>query len=319
MKERVLETFVPLYISNYCDSNCLICNMRKSNGDLVRIEASDEEIFEQLKIIYEIEKISSVCFLCGEYYAKEDRVKHIKKIIKSITCAFEIGFKKVFFNIGALFDDEIGMFYKEFVGSGKVVLSLFQETYDRDTYHSYFGRDIKSIPKAHFDLRYSTPARWLGAGFKSVDIGILLGLHNPYNDRDKLIEHANMLSQKGEGEVYVSLPRIRGVKNVPYEIDDMKYSEIIKRVRIACPDSKLIITTRETREFIDHVLDYIDVVSPGCSDVIPYTVEGELKNNILTSQFVVSEKRERPSKFLDQFKTTFAFYKDNIEGNSIDN
>ena len=50
MKERVLETFVPLYISNYCDSNCLICNMRKSNGDLVRIEASDEEIFEQLKM-----------------------------------------------------------------------------------------------------------------------------------------------------------------------------------------------------------------------------------------------------------------------------
>ena len=313
MKKHLLETFVPLYISNYCDSDCMMCNMRKSNTKLVRIEANDGKILEQLRIIYNVEKISAVCFLCGEYFEKNERIRYMHKIIYCIENAIKIGYEKVFFNIGALFDDEIDMCYKKFKGNSKVVLSLFQETYDRKVYHLYFGKNIKSIPKAYFDLRYSTPKRWLDVGFESIDIGILLGLHNPNLDIDKLIEHAYQLSKdRRKVEVYISLPRIRGIERVPYNVDDDEYRRIIKKVRSEYPNGKIVITTRETGEFIRSVLDYIDVVSPGSSDVTPYTLDGEIENNILTSQFVVSEKRERPSDFLRQLNQDFVFLRNYI-------
>src|SRR5947199_10823999 len=36
-----LETFSPLYLTNDCDAECLMCGMRRTNDDLVRETADD--------------------------------------------------------------------------------------------------------------------------------------------------------------------------------------------------------------------------------------------------------------------------------------
>ena len=45
-----METFVPLYISSHCDSYCKMCNFNHDNQSLQRIQATENEIVEQLKI-----------------------------------------------------------------------------------------------------------------------------------------------------------------------------------------------------------------------------------------------------------------------------
>ena len=55
-----METFVPLYISNECDSYCVMCGFNHSNSNVTRKVATIDEIREQLDIIKNHEKVSAV-------------------------------------------------------------------------------------------------------------------------------------------------------------------------------------------------------------------------------------------------------------------
>ncbi|WP_353852957.1 thiamine biosynthesis protein ThiH [Dehalobacter restrictus] len=291
-----METFVPLYISNICDSSCLMCNLRRNNPNVKRVEANTEIIRRQLKIIKDFENISAVCFLTGERSAPADRLHNLKLIINSIKFAFEIGFKKAFFNIGSLTAGEVRILSQEFNASEKpkLVLSLFQETYDRSAYSKYFGND-KSGSKADYDKRLSTIDIWVEHGFSAIDIGILLGFERPLEDDiNALIAHANKFVSASI-EVYVSTPRIKGGS-----VSDDTYKMVLKQIRSALPKAKLILTTRESVSFINDVIDLFDVVSPGSSDICPYSYDEYIPNNVSTSQFIIDEKRLRPSVVLDQ-------------------
>jgi len=39
-----METFVPLYISNHCDSLCKMCNFNRNNTSLERIQATESKV-----------------------------------------------------------------------------------------------------------------------------------------------------------------------------------------------------------------------------------------------------------------------------------
>lgn len=311
----MFETFVPLYITNYCDSKCAICNMRVQNKNFIRIEGPQDEILEQIKIIYEVEGISSICFLSGEYIPGKKRYDNLHRIIWCINAAIKIGYEKIYFNIGSLYDEEIKELKENILDKSKIVLSLFQETYNEECYKSFFGVKSSDNPKSNYDLRVSTPERWINAGFQQVDIGILLGLTNPSNDIDELITHAKKLKAMN-ATVHISLPRIRGIKSVPYNISDDEFRSIIQNIATKCPWAHLIITTRESVEMINSLLKYIKIISPGCSDVLPYSKEGKIYNNELTSQFQVSPIRERPSTVLNNLDVkpcSINYYTSNID------
>lgn len=292
------EVFVPLYIKNTCDSQCKICNLRKSNKKIKRIEGSSEKVKEQLNVLYKKEMINEVCFLTGEYYNKITRERNVIDVIQYIKIAFEIGFQKVFINIGSLTDSEIQLFASEFSNKDNIVLSLFQETYDKKVYKNFFASNVDKNPKANFQQRLTTPERWIASGFSSVDIGILLGLHKDIReDIIALVEHANVLHKLG-AEVYISLPRIRGTHIPDSNITDGQFIKIVKEIGIRCSWAKIILTTRENLQMLKILKPYVQVISPGSSDVLPYTNKGKIENSIHTSQFVVNPLRDRPSEVL---------------------
>lgn len=219
-----------------------------------------------------------------------------------------MGYEKIYFNIGSLSINEIDKFYKKFY-SKNIVLSLFQETYSQTVYKRYFGNNSLINPKADFNKRLKTAENWINVGFRNIDIGILLGLCEPSNDINQLIIHANKLYKLG-AKVHISLPRIRGVNNLKYEVNDDKYIEIIKFIKHKCPWASLIVTTRESVDLIKKSLEYITIVSPGSSDIAPYTISGKIPNNLETSQFVINKNRERPSQILDKIGYKFRYYKE---------
>ena len=299
-----METFVPLYISNYCDSTCLMCNLRKNNEKVIRMEASIDEIRQQLLIIRDYEKITAVCFLTGERYFSKDRLHNLTLVIDSIKMAFELNFERVFFNIGSLSYDEIQIINQSFnfLEKRKIVLSLFQETYNKEIYAKYFGTGEFNV-KSDYEMRLSTMDIWVESGFSSIDIGILLGFERDIEaDVNSLINHANKFASNNI-EVYVSIPRI---KNGSFS--DAEYIKIIKKLHDDLPSAKIILTTRERIDFINSVIDYINVVSPGSSDICPYSHNEYISNREATSQFVIEEKRMRPSAVLNQLKCDKILY-----------
>lgn len=123
-----METFVPLYISNECDSYCVMCGFNHSNSNVTRKVATIDEIREQLDIIKNHEKVSAVCILTGELFSPSSRMENLKLVCEAINVAIAVGFEKVFFNIGSLSNKEIDFIKNTVIDLSKIVLSLFQET-----------------------------------------------------------------------------------------------------------------------------------------------------------------------------------------------
>lgn len=292
--ESPVETFVPLYLTNECDGQCSLCNMSAANSSLLRRTGSDEEILHQLRILRHKERVSAVCLLTGEFSTPQRRKQNLRLLLSSIGAAFAEGFDKVYINAGSLTDKEIATIRRRFGdGTPPLVLSLFQESYDQEAYRRFVG-DAAATPKADFHRRLSTPERWVKAGFGHVDIGVLLGIADPDRDIGSLIAHARALRELG-ADVAVSLPRVKGENPPPVPISDGRFRQIVRQVSTACPWARIIITTRESIRMIRELLPLVGIVSPGSSDVLPYTETGCIPNASRTSQFVVAPKRPRPS------------------------
>jgi 3-methyl-2-indolic acid synthase len=173
-----LHTFVPLYTTNYCDSECKMCSMRKGNLRLDRKFSGRKEITAQLEILYHHEGVRGVGFLTGEYEDKHTRLSSAFRIGWAIRTALDMGYERVYFNIGSMEPDEIDVL-GEWIGREEpVTMCVFQESYDKGTYGRFMGQTSAQVPKANFDRRVVSFDRWLDAGFRYVNPGVLVGLHD---------------------------------------------------------------------------------------------------------------------------------------------
>lgn len=298
---RVLETFVPLYTTNHCDSECKMCAMRKSNTRLIRKHASKREIEDQLQVLFEHERVRGVGFLTGEYDDQFTRLASAFRIGWAARTAFDMGFKRVYLNIGSMEEGEIREI-SDWVRPGEpVTMCVFQESYDRDTYQNFMG-STGSAPKSDYDRRIGSFDRWLDAGFTDVNPGVLIGLHD--NLEEELV---SLLSQvvhlrSRSARVDISLPRLRpanGTRNVS-KVDDEGYLRILAVIALVCPNQRLVLTTREPESFQAQAIDLCGVFSPGSPDVAPYSRDTQARNSEDSSQFLVADLR-RPRSIISSF------------------
>lgn len=297
-----LHTFVPLYTTNHCDSECKMCGMRRSNTQMERKFAGKREIEEQLSVLYEHEGVRGVGFLTGEYEDEYTRLSNAFRIGWAIRRAFELGFDRVYYNIGSMSAEEIQVLGEWVVPDERVTMCVFQETYDRGTYDKFMGGD--GAPKGDYDRRLSSFDRWIDAGFRHVNPGALIGLHDPEEDMVALAAHAEHLDARG-GIVDLSVPRLRPAlaSSNKTKVDDDTYIRLIACLALACPDNRIVLTNREDRAFRDRVIDLCGVISPGSPDVSPYRRSEAIRNEENTSQFLVAEL-SRPSTILGRITAT---------------
>ncbi|HEU4711122.1 MAG TPA: 3-methyl-2-indolic acid synthase [Pyrinomonadaceae bacterium] len=304
-----LHTFVPLYTTNHCDSECKMCAMRASNTALIRKFAGKKAIEEQLHILYENEHVRGVGFLTGEYSDEYTRLANAFRIGWAIRTAFDIGFERIYFNIGSMVPEEIEVLGEWIDKDEPVTMCVFQETYDRGSYARFMGNDPR-FPKADYDRRIRSFDHWLDAGFRYVNPGTLVGLHQDTEaEVINLVSHVTHLANRG-AVVDVSLPRLRpaqGLKNVS-GVDDDAYLRMIATVALVCPEHRLVLTTREDEAFQKQAIDLCGVFSPGSPDVAPYKRDDHARNEIKTSQFIVADLR-RPRDILAKLES---------EGRAID-
>jgi 2-iminoacetate synthase len=291
-----IETFSPLYLTNECDAECLMCGMRQTNDELVR-ETADAPTAERQLDILRRRGIRAVALLTGEYHHGALRERMIARAAEALAAALDRGFVHVLINIGALDAPE----YETLLAGvprraggrvlPQVTMCTFQETYSRSVYARFMGTNPGN-PRSDFARRLENFDRACDAGMWVANPGVLLGL-NPDVGYEvlALLAHVHHLRRRGM-EVYVSLPRLRKASGTAHAagVSDDTLCRIVAVLSFGVPDAKVVISTRESPAMQRRLLPVIGVLTPGSPGVAPYTETGA-RFELEASQFEVLDHR----------------------------
>ncbi|MFP6639171.1 MAG: hypothetical protein VCC04_02915 [Myxococcota bacterium] len=291
-----IETFCPLYISNECDAECLMCGMRVFNDAMLRATANDTTVKTQLDILGQ-RGIRGVALLTGEHRHGAKRREMLSRTADATRDALERGFSHVLINVGSIEDDEYPNLLAQLPRGDDgsvlphVTMCTFQESYDPVVYQKFMG-STPGNPRSDFGRRLENFDRAAGAGMLSANPGVLVGL-NPdlAYEMLALLDHVHHLSTLGM-KVYVSLPRLRKASGAEHTagVGDDEFCRLTAVLSMALPEAKLVISTRESPEIQHRLLPLIGVLTAGSPGVAPYTPDGA-HFDIEASQFEVADLR----------------------------
>ena len=281
--------FAPLYLSNYCINGCEYCPYHAKNKNIKRKKLTQEEIKQEVIALQDMGH-KRLALEAGE----DPKNNPIEYILESIKTIYSIHLKngdirRVNVNIAATTVEE----YKMLKDAGIGTYILFQETYNKESYEKLHPTGPKS------DYAYHTEAmdRAMEGGIDDVGLGVLFGLNNYRYDFTGIIMHAEHLeAYKGVGPHTISVPRLRHADDIDPDafdngITDDLFQKIVACIRIAVPYTGMIISTRESKECREKVLEMgVSQISGGSRTSVGGYCEPEPEEEN-TSQFDVSDNR----------------------------
>ncbi|MBN2452030.1 MAG: 2-iminoacetate synthase ThiH [Lentisphaeria bacterium] len=279
---RTIALYAPLYLSNFCSGGCVYCGYA-ADRDVPRRRLSLEEAESELRALRD-RGIDEVLLLTGERGARADYA-YLRDCV-ALASRY----------VDAVTVEAFAMDEKEYAGlveAGCVGLTIYQETYDPELY----ARLHRWGPKRDFLWRLDAPARALAAGVRSVGLGALLGLSDPFAEALRLYRHADHLRRSfWRGGISVSFPRLRpepGGFDAPCPVSDRDLARIVFAFRIALPDVPLVLSTRESPRFRDGMAGIgISKMSVASRTTVGGYAHGPLPDD--HGQFRVSDERTVP-------------------------
>jgi len=273
---KVIQLYVPLYVSDYCSNSCIYCGfsaLNKTERKKLSIREVEENAMEIAKT-----GIKHIIFLTGE----SPEITPLSYLI-DVTRVLKKYFSSISIEVYPLEIDD----YKELIKEGVDGLTIYQETYDKKVYNEVHlaGR------KKDYYYRLETPERGCKAGFRRVNIGALYGLANPIKDAFFTGLHAKYLQDTYlDIEISVSFPRLNpaeGCFTPNFRLDDKGFVQFILALRLFLPRCGITISTRERKEMRDNLIGLgITRMSAGSkTDVGGYVRPDKLK------QFEISDNR----------------------------
>ncbi len=240
---RTIQLYIPLYVSNFCNSECIYCGFnrrhhisrRKLTLEEVEVEArkiADTGMRHVLVLTGEAPKVTPIDYLIG-------CVEVLKRYFASISI-----------EMFPMETNEYAMLQK----AGVDGVTIYQEVYDPKVYAQVHlaGR------KTDYLYRLEAPARGAEAGLRWVNIGALLGLANPVTEAFFTGLHAHYLTHRYlNTEISISMPRINpaeGGFQPPFTVDDRFFVQILTAFRIFLPRAGIPISTRERADFRDRLM-----------------------------------------------------------------
>ncbi len=295
VKERIygkrIVIFAPLYVSNYCVNKCSYCGYSCDSG-MARKKLTQEELIEEVKTL-EAMGHKRLALEAGEDLANCD-FDYLLECIKTIySIKFKNGaIRRINVNVAATTVERFRQLHAAEIGT----YILFQETYHRETY----GKVHIKGPKHDYDWHTTAFDRAMEAGIEDVGAGVLFGLYDYKFEVLGLMQHAAHLEQKfGCGPHTVSVPRLKPATGVdlstyPHMLSDAQFKKVIAIIRLALPYVGIILSTRESAELREEIIEYgVSQISAGsCTGVGGYSEHVSGKNSIInTAQFSVEDER----------------------------
>ena len=281
--------FAPLYLSNYCVNGCVYCPYHLKNKHIPRKKLTQDEIRQEVSALQDMgHKRLAI-------EAGEDPVNNpIEYILESIKTIYDVKHKngsirRVNVNIAATTVEN----YKKLHDAGIGTYILFQETYNKESYEKLHP----SGPKHNYAYHTEAMDRAMEAGIDDVSLAVLFGLELYRYEFAALFLHAEHLEAAfGVGPHAISVPRIKHADDIDPDafdngIDDDTFAKIVACIRIATPYVGMIISTRESKECRERLLNLgVSQISGGSKT----SVGGYFKpmpDSEDSAQFDVSDRR----------------------------
>lgn len=274
-----VQLFTPLYISNYCENECIYCGFNCKNA-IHRSRLTLEEVEQEMQAIAKTD-MREVLLLTGESRTASDE----NYIGEAVSIA-----RKYFPTIGLEVYPMNVEKYRYLNQCGADFVTVFQETYHLDCYEKMHRAGAKRC----LPYRFYAQERAILGGMRGVGFGVLLGLSNFRSDMFAAGYHAALLQKKyPHAEIAMSFPRLRPYKNhettTENDVHETQLLQMMLAFRIFMPFASITISTRERAGFRDHVLPICATkISAGVNVGIGGHTEEEQKGD---AQFEISDSR----------------------------
>ncbi|MGG6314140.1 2-iminoacetate synthase ThiH [Paenibacillus macerans] len=276
---NVIQLFSPMYVSDYCVNHCEYCSF-SSIYDFPRRKLNMDEVEKEAAAIAST-GIRHILLLTGES-RRDSPVEYLKDCVSVL--------RKHFASIGIEVNPMSVTEYRELAEAGVDSLTVFQEVYHRDTY----GKLHIKGPKRNYRNRMDAPERGCAAGYRSVNIGALLGLHDWRQEAFIAALHADYLQTKYPScEISLSIPRFRpflGDYSPESAVTDRALVQVMLAYRLFLPRAGITLSSREPARLRDKLVHLgVTKMSAGVS-----TAVGGHSQTGGTPQFEISDGRSVP-------------------------
>ncbi len=274
---RVISLFAPLYLSNVCSNSCVYCGFNSKNR-VARRTLSIEEAAVEAGQIHDM-GFRHILLVSGDspHIITNDYLRAVTEVLRPLFASISI-------EIFPLGTDA----YRELIGYGIDGLTVFQETYNEARYKDFHPTG----KKRDFSWRLGTPDRGGEAGFRRIGLGALLGLCNWRTEGFFLGLHTRHLQRSfWKSHISISFPRLcpaAGAYQPSHPVSDRNFVQLLTALRLFLPDAGMVLSTRESPFFRDHLIPIgVTSMSAG-SRTEP---GGYTQRNEAEAQFEIADER----------------------------
>jgi len=280
---RTIQLYAPIYVSDYCENQCLYCSFSARNRR-ERKKLSLAEVDHEAAFIAD-SGLRHILLLTGES-KKKSPVGYLRDCVKILGKHFS----SIAIEVYPLVEED----YASLVAEGVDGLTIYQETYDEEFYRIIHPAG----PKRDFRFRLEAPERGAAARMRQVNIGALLGLADWRKEILFLGLHARYLQDRfPDVEIGASVPRLRphaGAFQGSCKVSDKSMVQIILALRLFMPRLGIALSTREDSRFRDSLIPLgITRMSAGsATSVGGYTTAAGQDETL--PQFEIADSRSVP-------------------------
>jgi len=254
---RTMGLYVPLYLSNVCTADCTYCAYAARSGSRgARRTLTQAEIRAECEILAG-HGFQNVLLLTGD----APKTTPVKYVAEAVALARRY-FVSVSVEVYALDKKD----YRHLVALGLEGVTLYMETYHRDTYSQVHLHGKKK----DFAYRLGAIERAGRAGVRRLSIGALLGLADWRLDGFWTALHARYLQKEcWQSAISVSFPRLRTVPPrhaIRHPLSDRELVQLMLALRLFLPEVGFNLSTRERASLRDRLIPLgVTMMSAGSS------------------------------------------------------
>ena len=254
---RTIGLYVPIYLSNVCASDCTYCAYSCHSGsEGERRTLTVPEIRKECETLA-AHGFQNLLLLTGDH----PQAAPVDYIAQAVAIAREF-FVAVSVEVYALKEED----YRRLVDKGLEGVTLYMETYHRETYNKVHLKGRKK----DFAFRLGAIEAAGRAGVRRLSIGALLGLYDWHLDGFWAALHARYLQKEcWQSAVAVSFPRLFNVParhTIQHPLSDKDLVQLMLALRLFLPEAGFNLSTRERPELRDRLIPLgVTMMSAGSS------------------------------------------------------
>jgi 2-iminoacetate synthase len=274
-----IEFIIPVYLTSFCQNECLYCGYRHSNPIAERVRLNPKEFEKQLDLILAWGHRQIELVLSDD---PEFGPQMVARYVATTRRKLEALGGGVVALCSPVYQQEAYVRLRE---AGLDWVVEWQETYDRPHFDRWH---FAGSPKRDYESRLDLWDRVIAAGITKIGMGVLLGLYDFHYDALAVIEHGNYLRRTYGIEPHaLGIPRLKPARGVlasqkpnRFSVSDDDFCLVVSIYHMAFPASRLFFNTRESYDLNISLVAAGDLFTVDCE-----TLPGAYLRQHLPGQF----------------------------------